>query len=278
MNNRTRLASLVCIFISATAALSLPRPPLPPLPERQQLNAWGFDGTNWLSLADSAPLAFENVQLVESWSGYAARLAGSQPALLVLPEQTASGNVNLPMTGPRTVRFWFAPEWSNAGIGTGPGAEARLLEVGAWSAQGAQGWWSLTINPAGTELRFLAHGSAATVEILRASIDWSAGEWHQVALTWSPQGQTLLYVNGQRVAEGAGVALEPLTPFAGVAGFCLGSDVQGSSLAQGQFEQLCTFSRVCTEQELARDFQFNAALATLGPITPEEEQALLRSL
>ena len=50
-----------------------------------------------------------------------------------------------------------------------------------------------------------------------------------------------MYIDGIAVARGEALALEPLTKFDGVPGFCLGSDVHGGSLAQGQFDELYRF-------------------------------------
>jgi hypothetical protein len=110
---------------------------------------------------------------------------------------------------------------------------------------------------------------------LETAIRWQAGQWHQVALSWDPQGKTLLFVDGQLAAQGPGVGLKPLTDFAGIRGLSLGSDVHGGSLAQGQFEEVSTFDGVLTEAEVAQDYERNAALAALGPVTPEEEAAKL---
>jgi len=88
---------------------------------------------------------------IDSQTGHALRMAGTEPRLLALPEAAASGRNNLNRDA-GTIRFWFAPEWTS---GNGPGAETVLLERGSWSASNAQGWWSLRINAQGTFLRLI---------------------------------------------------------------------------------------------------------------------------
>ena len=61
----------------------------------------------------------------------------------------------------------------------------------------------------------------------------------------------------------------------GMPGFCVGSDGQGARLAQGQFEEVFTFSRACTADELAWNWQVQGRLAARGPISEEEAKALV---
>ena len=110
------------------------------------------------------------------------------------------------------------------------------------------------------------------VEILRAALAWTAGKWHQVSLAWSEK-QTVLYLDGQRVAEGAGLDLSAFAKTDGVFGFCLGSDGAGGRVARGQFEELISFARVCSDAEIAADYQRTAPLAALGPISEVEQAA-----
>ena len=114
-----RLVLFCAASVAAVSALAAPRPPLPPFPE-PALNSWRFDTQTWLTNPRTAPLAFDNIPIVESWSGYALRVAGRENSLFALPEQSPDGQVNLPTAGPGTVRFYFAPDWSSAPEGPGP--------------------------------------------------------------------------------------------------------------------------------------------------------------
>ncbi len=168
----------------------------------------------------------------------------------------------------------YSSIWTSQPNGTGPGTASRLFELGAWSATAAQGWWSLAVSPDGTRLGFLTQDANGQTTILQAPIRWHFGEWQQIALSWSAQA-TVLFVDGLRAAAGPGVALAPLTSFTGIQGFCIGSDVHGGQVAGGQFEEVFTFDRACSDLEVAADYARTAPLAALGPITVEEEQAMI---
>jgi hypothetical protein len=255
---------------------AMPRPPLPPYPERY-LQAWRFDDPAWLITGGWGTLAALNLQQRESWSGYALDLSGPGPALFVLPAKAPDGQPNLTLDS-STVRFYFAPDWSSAALGGGPGGEARLLEFGAWSDQGQQSLAWLGVDGMGTTMRLMVQGAVEPVEILRAPLQWAAGEWHQVALVWSGKESIVLYLDGQVVAVGAGLDLNALNQMNGIAGFCLGSDVEGNRLAQGQFEELYTFTRACPAGEVAWNYEVEAKRTTLGPISEAEEQARLEAV
>jgi hypothetical protein len=264
---------LLVLALGAAAGWGRPRPPLPPLPERQLLFHAGFDAPNWGDFSDNQPLLLRGIETVESWSGYAVQIAGKEPALLRFPLLDAKGQVRLtPDVG--SLRLWFRPAWSSAPLGGGPGAFGRLVELGAWTPDAALGWWALGVTPEGGSLVFAAQARGQTVEYLKAPIQWQAGEWHQVALTYSARGSAL-YVDGQLAALGAGVTHWPEAAAVLAAGFALGSDGDGLNLAQGQFDELATFAQPLTADEVAWNHRIHAANARLGPITPEEDAAWL---
>ena len=187
--SRKWLPGLLILMLSTAFASARPRPPMPPYPEKN-LNSWRFDGTGWLTNTRTAPLVYDNLQLVESWSGHALQMTGPS-GLLALSNKQPDGTPDLtPDHG--TIRWWFAPAWTSRPDGTGPGAASRLLEFGAWSATAAQGWWSLAMSSDGTRLGFLAQDSNGQTTILQAPIRWLAGQWHQIALSWSAQ-ETVLF-------------------------------------------------------------------------------------
>jgi hypothetical protein len=70
----------------------------------------------------------------------------------------------------------------------------------------------------------------------------------------------------------------PLTQLGSASGLCIGSDVNGERLAQGQFEEFSSFARICADHELAADYHRNSALAAMGPITEAEQKALLAAV
>ena len=51
-----------------------------------------------------------------------------------------------------SIFLWFLPAWNSASAGgAGPGVYGRLIEIGTYSTN-ASGWWSLYLDPAGTNL------------------------------------------------------------------------------------------------------------------------------
>jgi hypothetical protein len=215
--------------------------------------------------------ALRGVEFVESWSGYALKMQGKAPVLAQFPELDVSGRTNITCQE-GTIRFWFCPNWGSASLGgTGPGVYGRLLELGAWTERADYGWWSLYLNPDGTELYFAGQASGESAEYLRATIQWPSNEWHQVALAYSPT-HSALYLDGQLAAEGSGVHYWPDAKVRTALGFFVGSDFSGQGLAQGQFDELATFALPCSAKEIALNYSALRPVVCLGPITPEEEQ------
>lgn len=69
MKLMSRSFAVAIVVLCAIFASAEPRPPLPPWPERA-LNAWRFNDAAEFGAARTAPLDFQNVFSVESWSGY----------------------------------------------------------------------------------------------------------------------------------------------------------------------------------------------------------------
>ena len=226
-----------------------------------------FVAASWASSADApGTIAFENAGRIESWSGHALRLAGSDRALAAFPAVRPDGGRNLnPPAG--SIRFWFAPDWGSLGVagGTGPGIDSELLQIGSWSEQPATVWWSLSVDPTGDRLRLMIPDGAEMGEFLGIPIRFVPGQWYQIALTWAESGVTELYVDGQRLGVGPGVVLGPPGGgFEGIWGFCVGSDMHGHHLAQGEFEEVYTFGRPLGAAEIAADYARNAPRAAMG--------------
>jgi hypothetical protein len=272
MRSPARIITQFVSFIAAVAAFTAPakpRPALPPYPEAA-LHVWRFDDDRWWRGPLYAPQALRNIEVAESWSGYALKMDGGQPRLLQFPMDAAPGKPNF-SPGEGTVRFWFQPHWSSASLGgQGPGTYARLFEVGAWTPDASYGWSALYFNPEGTAIYFSTQADGQGTDHLKAEIQWEAGRWHQLAFVYAAKFSAL-YVDGELVAAGEGVPLWPKAQVFAQHGFSLGSDSAGGNLAQGQFEELTTFAQPSGPWEIAANHQWARPLADLGPITPEEE-------
>ena len=252
--NMVRYAVSLFLLVNLSA-WSKPRPAFPPVPE-SALNSWRFDQTNWWTSGRHAPSVVDGVSLVESWSGYAVSVQGNGE--LRFPAVNAANGINLCLDE-GSVRFWFSPGWSS---GTGPGGWVRLLESGAWSADASAGWWALYVNPTGTEIFFSSQGGGVGRDYFGASLAWSAGEWHQVALTFGAAG-TALYLDGELAAQGLAICCLPTVEAYAVSGFEVGP---------GLFDELTTFAYALSAEEVSLSYSVAAPQAAKGPITPEEEE------
>src|SRR5207248_1955327 len=123
----------------------------PPIPtaEASYLNVFHFDDTNnWVSIYGGAPRVFSGVTGVPSWQSNAVHIAGTS-ARLQYNEIETNGVTNI-VCPSGTLWGWFLPDWSSASSGgAGPGAYARLFEMGAYTTNASYGWFSLYLDPKG---------------------------------------------------------------------------------------------------------------------------------
>ena len=105
--------------------------------------------------------------------------------------------------------FWFQPNYTSVPDGgNGPTNWASLLTIGQWTANASASCWSLVIDPDGTNLAFLAQSNGASQIVLTAPIDFDAGDWHSICLTYSSDG-CWLYLEGQPVTNAGPIAYTP---------------------------------------------------------------------
>ena len=172
-------------------------PPFPPI----QLDRWILAQPNWLDIFDDAPISAGGLNVAAGWSqeGTALSVDTNAPAFLNLPAtDDDEANINLPSG---TILFWFQPNYTSVlDGGDGPTNWASLLTVGQWTSNASASCWSLVVDPAGTNLVFLAQSNGASQVILSAPIDFDAGDWHCVSLTYSPESGSRLYMEGQLAA------------------------------------------------------------------------------
>src|ERR1041385_9071667 len=118
-----------------TMAAALPGSPWPPLPSfTDVLFKIDFDDAYYNSNCCSETVATDYGLLVSSWSGYALnRSTGTLllPYLVAAMDNTGKTNIACGDNA-AALRFWISPNWYSQSLnGTGPGAEARLLELDA---------------------------------------------------------------------------------------------------------------------------------------------------
>jgi len=217
-----------------------------------QLGAWHFDTTNWTGVQGQVPITFTNLGLVSGIGSNAVRIDTNVPAWLTYSEREPSNNIANINLRKGTLRFWMRPSWSSGASG-GPQTEARLVEVGTKGT--TNGWWSLVLNPQGTNINFCTQtNTAATLTTnLTAPVQWVSNQWHQVVLTYSTN-KSALYIDGQPVfTNGAGVSYWPGAQTRAL-GFRIGGDMNGTNLAKGSFDELETYNYAMTAQEVASGY------------------------
>ncbi len=217
-----------------------------------KLSLYPFDNTNsWAGSAGQLPLLTSNVSGIPSWNTNALRINSPDPALLKYRDVETNGIANINVRK-GTVCFWFKPDWTSTNDGVAHG-EGRLLELGGKGS--ADGWWGLTVTPAGTNLYFATQTNSITTLTtnLATSIGWISNVWHQVALTYSSTN-TSLYVDGMVVvSNGIGIAYYPGLPTR-TNGFTVGGSASGTNQAKGQFDELETYNYVLSAATISSNY------------------------
>ncbi len=201
-----------------------------------RLGWWRFNAANWAGEQGQLPRQAVGVQRPASWSGTALEVPYSGPANLKYHDQEPGGAANI-ICRQGTVRFWFRPNWSS---GSGPWTWGRLIELGSYTQDGSYGFWSVFLNPEGNLLQFHTQGGGAGA-LAAASVNWTAGTWHQVTVTYGPAASAI-YVDGVRAATGTGVTHYPSATVRLATGLNVGSDSTGGQRVNGQIEELETFN------------------------------------
>ena len=237
------------------------------------LGYWSFNNTNWIGEFGQEPLVQTNLLGIPGRNLGAVQINSSASSILSYRTVETNGWANL-NCGVGTVRFWFRPSWASMTRGgSGPQAAGRLIEVGQIPGGGSTDWWSLVLNPAGTQLSFVTATNGQTQTNFNAAIAWSSEEWHQVALTYNATNSAL-YIDGQAVvANGLGVTRIPSATVRSN-GFRIGSDLNGANQAKGRFDDLETFNYVQDVSTIANVYAWrmnltapNTNYCVLRPIT-----------
>lgn len=256
--------SLAMLASSSTGVLGRPRQPWPPLPEfAPVLFHESFDALYSYRITNAQWVIPDYGVLIESWSGYALQRSGKVPPFSV-PAVDRSGRTNLALSG--AVRFWVKPYWTSAPDGPGPGKDVCLAELLLRGGGDALPLWWLEASRDGSCLSLIHQTDHGPVQVFKAAICWTAGEWHQAALNFGPSA-TALYLDGSLAAEGTGLVVAALA----ATELVIGSTHTGERALEGELEEVCTFARPLTAGFHYESLRRRAAL---GPITPEEDRAV----
>ena len=233
---------------------------------QMRLGYWKFNDTNtWSGEQGQIPLIATNISPVASWSDSAADVASANAALVYRTEES-TGIANV-LCARGTVRFWFSPDWSSVSAGgSGPGIAGRFADVGHWTSDGSYGWWSLAITPNGNTLQFVTQGDSVTTTNLQVNISWTAGQWHQVALTYISTN-TSVFLDGQPLnTNGLGVTHYP-NATARAGGFSIGATAFGTNQIKALFDEFETFNYPLDAASISNDYFASRPFLSLPIVT-----------
>jgi Concanavalin A-like lectin/glucanases superfamily/Bacterial TSP3 repeat len=208
-----------------------------------QLANWSFDNTNtWVGAQGQLPLLASNVVGVAGTSNSAVLVASTNGAVLIYAdrETNALANANLQQGA---ICFGFQPTWTSTTLlGTGPGADARLIEMGTLTSNYTAGWWAICVNSNGNLLSFITASGGNVTTNLAYPVAWLSNDWQHLAINYS-RTSSQLYVNGLlAVTNGLGVALFPTASERAASGLKIGADGSGNHRAMGAFDEFRTFN------------------------------------
>jgi hypothetical protein len=220
------------------------------------LDSWSFyDPTNWTSDFGYAPLSFTNLAYSILGDFQSLVVDTNVPAWLQYNVYESDGTTNLTVDN-GTLTLWFAADWSSTDQGgSGPGEYGRLFEAGAYTTNSSYGWWSIYVDPAGTNVYFSAQTndlSGTVTTYIAAPISWTNDYFHFLALTYSATN-TALYLDGVLVTNGPGVTVYP-GPEVLTNGFYIGSDNSGVDQAHGLFDTVAAYNYPMSSDDVQLNF------------------------
>jgi outer membrane protein assembly factor BamB len=246
------------------------RPPVPPSPINA-LSAYPLDAPPWNDWYGEPARGFTNLNVVGNWDttdGPSVSLDTNAPAFLNY-DVYQDGYTNI-VFDHGSFSIWCQANWtSTTDGGAGPTNWAVLFSVGNWTSNAAQSAWTLAVSPEGTNLVLEAQSAGSHQIVFNVPIDFDAGDWHCVTVTYS-SSNCCLYLEGQMVTNA-----EPITniPSAGDCtnyGMFVGS-LSTAGLAQfhGQFQWLDTYDYPLSTNEIADDYaQVSSYIAYYGGSLP----------
>jgi len=258
------IAVAVLLTASSSHLFGKPRQPAPPFPETF-LQQWTFDEAYFATVGTNAStVAIDTSVWAESWSGYALARSGQS----VNPFSVSMATTNRWSVAPEegSIRFWYVPGWTS---GSGPGHKATLLDLSLVLGTESASVWSLYATADGNTLNLDTQGDTGAENLLHATIAWTANQWHLVTVSYS-KSETLLYVDDALVATGAALPAISASVLSTTGHLTVGSSVDGSCSAEGEFDDLTTFSQELKETDLGFYYFFMRSMVDLGPITTEE--------
>lgn len=221
------------------------------------LARWKFDATNWVGEQGQLPVSTNH--LIRTTNGVvntAVQIDNTNSCALVYRDVETNNSANVSIRQ-GSVRFYFAPDWDSW---LGPTNEGRFFELGVRDT--TNGWWALVANTNGTFINFITQTNGSSTTNLSAPINFQAGDWHQIVLTYNASS-SCLYLDGVAIASGTGVAFWP-TPTARAQGFRIGSDSTQLKPIMGILDELETFNYPLSASDVATGYSGSALVDSDG--------------
>jgi hypothetical protein len=134
--------------------------------------------------------------------------------------------------------------------------------VGNWTSNAAQSAWTLAISPDGTNLVMEAQSAGSNQAVFNVPIDFDAGDWHSVTITYS-SSNCCLYLEGQLVTNTEPVLYSPDYEDCLNYGMFVGSlSTSGISQFHGQLQWLVTYDYPLSSNVVAADYSDVASYIT----------------
>src|SRR5205085_9582079 len=222
--------------------------------------------TNFLSFLGDPPKASQGLLLVPSWEVNAVQISSNNSVLQYREIETNGVTTNIVCQN-GTLYLWFLPNWNS---GTGPGTYGRLLEMGSYTTNASVGWFSLYLDPKGTNIFFSGQTNGAGTTFLTSSVSITSNNWTFLALTYSPSN-SFLFTNGTLCATGIGSVYFPSAAVRASNGFCIGGSLASQNLALGRFEWLRTYNYPISAVWVSNYYQtvlqtYGGGVGSLGPL------------
>ncbi len=262
MKTKIRLAKLLgillALFLLADPAFCQPGPPIPPPIPAAARSFWPLEVPPWNSYSRQLAMAFTNLNVSPSWDydGTALSVFTNVPAFLQLNVfETNRTNITLDCG---SLEIWCQSGWTSvADGGAGPESWATLWDIGSYTRNASIGAWLLTIDPPGSNLVWVAQ-SGGSNQMLWTPIDFDAGDWHDIVLTWSASN-SCIYVDGGLATNSGPILYQPSSVECSNDGFCVGSlsasgTNAGTHQFQGQLQWLVSHSYALSADEVAANF------------------------
>lgn len=212
------------------------------------LGRWKFETTSWTGEQGQVPLISSNLSLVSTGCVGKAVLVDTNKAVALTYRDVETNNAANISCRQGSIRFFFSPDWDS---GFGPQNEGRFLEIG--SKNTTNGWWALICNTNGTLISFVTQTNGAGVTNVSMPVNWLAGQWHQVALTYSSNNSSL-YLDGVAiVTSGLGSTYWPAISVR-AQGFRVGSDSTGTQQVEGALDELETYNYPLSASDIFTTF------------------------